>query len=88
LIQTGRLNCTHYNSRNRSNAHGKNTEYSDIDIALISEDFTGVRYLDIKKIGRIVRDIDYRIEIPPFSMRDKDDFMFLVEIIKTGIRVA
>jgi len=69
-------------------AHGENTEYSDIDIALVSEDFTGVRYLDIKKMGRIVRDIDCRIEIHSFSMQDKSNSMFLAEIIRTGIRVA
>lgn len=71
-----------------SYANGKNAEYSDIDVALISDEFSGVRYHDVKKIGRIVRNIDYRIEIHPFALKDKDESMFLDEIIRTGIRVA
>jgi hypothetical protein len=42
----------------------------DIDVALVSDEFTGVRYFDIKKIGRIVRNIDYRIEVHPFSPKE------------------
>lgn len=70
-----------------SHAAKKNTQYSDIDVALVSDAFTGVRYLDIMKIGRIVRNVDYRIEVHPFSLEDKDDSMFLDEIVRTGIRV-
>jgi predicted nucleotidyltransferase len=71
-----------------SYADKKNSRYSDIDVALISDSFTGVRYVDIKKIGRIVRKIDYRIEAHPFSINDKGESMFLDEIIRTGVRVA
>jgi len=71
-----------------SYARSSNSEYSDIDVALVSNEFTGIRYLDIKKIGRIVRNIDYRIEVHPFSLKDKGESMFLDEIIRTGIRVA
>lgn len=68
---------------------GKNhSKFSDIDVALVSETFTGIRYLDIKKIGRIVRNIDYRIEAHPFALKDKGESMFLEEIIRTGVRVA
>lgn len=71
-------------------SYSKNSQsqYSDIDVALVSKEFTGVRYLDIKKIGRIVRNIDYRIEVHPFALKDKGESMFLDEIIKTGVRVA
>ncbi len=71
-----------------SYADESNSRYSDIDVALISDAFTGVRYLDVKKIGRIVRNIDYRIEIHPFNLKDKGESMFLDEIMRTGIRVA
>ena len=71
-----------------SYANGRANEYSDIDVALVSDGFTGVRYLDIKKIGRIVRNIDYRIEVHPFSLKDRDESMFLDEIVRTGIKVA
>ncbi|MGE5340950.1 MAG: nucleotidyltransferase domain-containing protein [Candidatus Omnitrophota bacterium] len=68
-------------------ANESNSEYSDIDVALLSKEFTGVRYLDVKKIGRIVRNIDYHIEIHPFSLADKGESMFLDEIIRSGIRL-
>jgi len=71
-----------------SYAHGTFSKYSDIDVALISDAFTGVRFLDIQKIGRTVRNIDYRIEIHPFSSRNKDKSFFYHEIINSGIRVA
>ncbi|MCK4761077.1 MAG: nucleotidyltransferase domain-containing protein [Candidatus Aminicenantes bacterium] len=71
-----------------SYANNKNSRYSDIDVALISTEFTGIRYNDIKKIGRIVRKIDYRIEVHPFSLAAKNESMFLDEIIRTGVRVA
>jgi predicted nucleotidyltransferase len=71
-----------------SYANDSNTDSSDIDVALVSDAFTGVRYFDIKKIGRIVRNIDYRIEVHPFSPKALRESMFLDEIIRTGIRVA
>lgn len=71
-----------------SYADNRQEEYSDIDVALISSEFSGVRYFDMKKIGRIVRSVDYRIEVHPFSLREKGESMFLDEIIRTGIRVA
>ena len=65
-----------------------NSECSDIDVALISDDFCGIRYLDIKKIGRIVRNIDYRIEVHTFSSEGTSESMFLGEIIRNGIKIA
>ena len=64
------------------------TKNSDIDIALISNEFTGILYLDIKKIGRIVRNIDYRIETHTFNNSDKDNSLFLQDIIKRGKKIA
>ena len=71
-----------------SYANDSNTDSSDIDVALVSDEFTGIRYFDIKKIGRIVRNIDYRIEVHPFSSGELGKSMFLDEIIRTGIRVV
>ena len=65
-----------------------NSEYSDIDVALISDDFCGIRYFDIKKIGRIVRNIDYRIEAHTFSTDSIRESMFLDEIIRNGTKIA
>jgi predicted nucleotidyltransferase len=71
-----------------SYAQGRPSKFSDIDVALISDDLSGVRYLDIKRIGRMVRQLDYRIEAHTFTHSDKEESMFLDEIIRTGIRVA
>jgi predicted nucleotidyltransferase len=71
-----------------SYANETNSKYSDIDIALVSDDFTGVRYFDTKKIGRIVRNIDCRIEFHTFSNSSKQESMFLEEIIRNGIKIA
>lgn len=45
-------------------------ENSDIDIAVVSRDFDGLPYYDIKKISRYRRKVDLRLEIHPFSLTD------------------
>lgn len=62
------------------------TEYSDIDLALISDDFTGNRFEDIEKLIPFIKQVDPYIEIHPFSSEDKDNF-FLNQIIKEGIEI-
>jgi uncharacterized protein len=71
-------------------SHAKRTaqEDSDIDIALISDAFTGDRFEDRRKIVPLRRKIDSRIEPIPFRPEDFDDGgMFVEEIKKTGKRV-
>jgi predicted nucleotidyltransferase len=65
-------------------------EESDIDIAVVSKDFEGLPYYDVRKISRIRRQVDLRLEIHPFSERDilDDPPFFFKEIKKSGIRVA
>jgi len=67
-----------------SHAENNYDEYSDIDLALVSADFSGILYHDIKKIGRIVRNIDYRIEVHTFSLQQKKNSLFLEEIRHKG----
>lgn len=71
-----------------SYAKGKAGEWSDIDIALVSKDFTGVRFYDRKKLNRCLIKIDSRIEIHPFRPEDfnRDNF-FVDQIIKEGIDI-
>jgi predicted nucleotidyltransferase len=71
-----------------SYAEDKYDEYSDIDLALVSDDFSGILYHDLKKIGKIVRNIDYRIEVHPFSLHQEKNSLFLQEIKLKGIKVA
>jgi predicted nucleotidyltransferase len=72
-----------------SNATAKNHEYSDIDLAVVSGDFTGIRYLDNEKIRRPKLNISYDLETHPFRPEDfTEDNPFVKEILKNGIRVV
>ncbi len=71
-----------------SYAKGDNQEWSDIDIALVSDIFEGNRIDDKDKIRRITLSISSEIEVIPFA---PDDFNlqnpFAKEILKTGIKL-
>ena len=68
-----------------SHAKGLSREESDIDVALISESFTGDRFEDRRRIVPLRRLIDSRIEPIPFRPEDFDRGGNLVdEIKKTG----
>ena len=58
---------------------------SDIDVALISDEFTGDRFEDRRKIVPIRRKIDSRIEPLPFKREDfKNGGTMAEEIKKMG----
>lgn len=68
---------------------GVTDESSDIDVAIVSSNFSGLPYYDIKKISRYRRKIDLRIEIHPFSLNDivANPPLFFSKIKKEGIRL-
>ena len=68
---------------------GVTDENSDIDVAIVSRNFGGLPYYDIKKISRYRREVDLRLEIHPFSLNDIEDSppLFFVKIKKEGIRL-
>lgn len=67
---------------------GTAKEWSDIDIALVSPDFTGDRFEDRRRIVPLRRKIDNRIEPLPFRPEDFDNGgMFAEEIKKTGMKL-
>jgi len=69
-----------------SYAKGKAKPESDIDIALISDDFTGDRFEDRRRIVPLRRIIDSRIEPIPFRPEDFNNGGALAEEIKrTGM---
>jgi hypothetical protein len=71
-----------------SHAKGIARPESDIDIALISEAFTGDRFEDRRRIVPLRRNIDSRIEPIPFKPEDFNDGGILAEEIKkTGVAV-
>ncbi|MDI6891353.1 MAG: nucleotidyltransferase domain-containing protein [Thermodesulfovibrionales bacterium] len=69
-----------------SHAKGISRPESDIDIALISDVFTGDRFEDRRKIVPFRRKIDSRIEPIPFKPEDFNNGGALAEEIKrTGV---
>jgi len=64
-------------------------DYSDIDIAVVSDKFEGSRFLDREKLGKYVIRISSDIEVHPFRTEDfteKDPFV--KEIIETGLKIV
>ncbi len=70
-------------------AKGNYHEWSDIDIALVSEIFGGNRIDDKDKIRMITLSVSSEIEVIPFSPKDFDmRNPFVKEILKTGIKLV
>lgn len=65
-----------------SHVKGTVREESDIDVALVSNDFTGDRFDDRQRIVPLRRKIDSRIEPMPFRPEDFNNGGMLAEEIK------
>ena len=73
-----------FGSYSKGNFH----KWSDIDIALVSDIFEGIRIVDRKKIRRIKLNVSNNIEVMPFRSQDfNPDDPFVKEILETGIRI-
>jgi predicted nucleotidyltransferase len=71
-----------------SYAKGTNNELSDIDLALVSNSFSGNRFLDKEKIRKYIVAVNTDISPMPFSPEDfNEDNFFVSEILKEGIRI-
>lgn len=71
-----------------SYASGHATQWSDIDLALVSNEFEGIRFIDKNKIRKITISVSTDLEVLPFNPRDFTPSNPLVkEILETGIRV-
>ena len=71
-----------------SYAKGTNNQYSDIDLAVVSEDFSGVRCIDHDKFIDALMNSDKAIEPIAFSIESfTDDDMFVKEIKSHCIRL-
>ncbi|MFA5480738.1 MAG: nucleotidyltransferase domain-containing protein [Candidatus Muiribacteriota bacterium] len=73
-----------FGSYYNNNSH----EYSDVDIAIIAENFTGIRFYDIEKIAEHKLDlIDF--EIHPFKKSDFDEGNpFIQHIKENSLKIA
>lgn len=71
-----------------SYAKGKAGKWSDLDIALVSKDFTGIGFYDCKRINPFIIKVDSRIEPHPFTTEDfTRDNLFVDQILKEGIEI-
>jgi uncharacterized protein len=62
---------------------------SDVDVAVVSPDFSGFRYDDLGKIAYCKLQSDADLEIHTFAIADFTiDNPFAREIIETGLKVA
>ncbi len=69
-----------------SYAKGTYNEFSDIDLALVSESFSGNRFLDKEKIRPFVIKVNTDISPMPFRPEDfNTENIFAYEILKYGI---
>ena len=71
-----------------SYVNGSNHEWSDIDIALISDKFEGIRFKDRNKIRSITLAISSDLSPLPYRPEDfSPDDPFVREILEHGIMV-
>ncbi len=71
-----------------SYASGNFHEWSDIDIALVSDIFEGDRIDDKDKIRKITLSVSSKIEVIPFLSTDFNlQNPFVKEILETGIKL-
>ena len=69
--------------------NGKNTKYSDIDLAIVSDSFTGSRYDDRVKLNPYILKINTSLEVHPFTTKEfKANNPFAKEIMETGKRIV
>lgn len=72
-----------------SHATGSSHDWSDIDIALVSDVFEGMRFRDRNKIRKIT--IGISSDLSPLPYRTEDftpDDPFVREILETGIKIV
>ncbi|MFA4966909.1 MAG: nucleotidyltransferase domain-containing protein [Candidatus Margulisiibacteriota bacterium] len=72
-----------------SYAKGRPNQWSDLDIALVSNQFKGIRFYDYKSILPYLRGCPNYFEIHPFKKKDfNSKNLFVKEIINNGIKLT
>ena len=69
---------------------GKFNKNSDIDVAIVSGNFTGISFYDVQKISKYRRSVDLKLEVHPFSIDDTliNPSLFFTEIKNKGIQIT
>ena len=71
-----------------SYARGNYNEWSDIDLAIVSDNFEGVRIKDKDKTRKITLSVSSSLEVLPFNPKDFNQNNPLAkEIMETGIEI-
>ncbi len=71
-----------------SYATNQETAWSDIDLAVVSDDFTGNRMIDYDRFVNAILKVDRCIEPIPYKTEYfTEDNPFVKEILNTGIRI-
>ncbi|KAA0229386.1 nucleotidyltransferase domain-containing protein [candidate division KSB1 bacterium] len=71
-----------------SSARGTTHAWSDIDLAIVSPDFSGDSFEDSKRLIPYILQVDSGIEAHPFRPEDfSTDNPFVKEIVDTGLRI-
>lgn len=72
-----------------SYSKGTQNEFSDIDLAVVSNDFEGNRFKDNMKLARSRVRTNINLETHPFRPDDfNENNLFVKEILKQGIQIA
>jgi predicted nucleotidyltransferase len=72
-----------------SYAKGNARDYSDVDLAVVSDKFEGSRFFDKKKLNKYILKTSTDLEIHPFNTMDfTEDNPFAKEIIQTGLKIV
>lgn len=71
-----------------SYAKGNADEFSDIDLALVSKDFKGNKFLDSLELDEIILELTPKIKAHTFRPDEfSESNLFVKEILKSRIRV-
>jgi len=72
-----------------SYAKGTNHEYSDIDLAVVSDDFEGISFYDNKKLTKAMLRTSIDLETHTYLPSEfNEDNPFVKEILEYGFRVV
>ena len=72
-----------------STVRGKSDTRSDIDLAIVSQDFIGDSFDDTKRLIPYILKVDTAIEVHPFRPEDFTNANpFVQEILSTGLKIV
>lgn len=72
-----------------SYAKGTAHDNSDINVAIVSDKFEGIRFWDRERLGKYVIKSSVDLEVHPYKTEDfTEDDPFVNEILRTGLKIV